>query len=155
MLFRQIYDATLAQYTYLVGCQQTREALIIDPERDIDRYLEAAASEGMRVTAVTETHIHADFLSGSRDLGEATGAIVYLSAEGDEDWKYKWPADSSARVEFLHGDSQTSMTWSWSWFMGTPSRCHTRMRRSISPSPNTGQRFGPTLTSGFPRRGDC
>jgi hydroxyacylglutathione hydrolase len=102
MLFRQIYDATLAQYTYLVGCQQTKEALIIDPERDIDRYLEAAASEGMRITAVTETHIHADFLSGSRDLGEATGAIVYLSDEGDEDWKYKWPGDSSARVEVLH-----------------------------------------------------
>ena len=96
MLFRQIFDPTLAQYAYLVGCQQTGEAIVIDPERDIDRYLEIAAAEGLRITAVTETHIHADFLSGSRDLAEAVGAEVYLCDEGDEDWKYGWTGDTSA-----------------------------------------------------------
>ena len=102
MLFRQILDPTLAQYSYLIGCQQTGEALIVDPERDIERYLSIARREKFRITAITETHIHADFLSGSRDLGEATGATVYLSDEGDADWKYGWPADSSANVQLLH-----------------------------------------------------
>ena len=102
MLFRQIFDPTLAQYSYLVGCQRTGEALIVDPERDIDRYLEAAAVEGLTITTVTETHIHADFLSGARDLGEATGATVYVSDEGDADWKYGWPADSGTDVRLVH-----------------------------------------------------
>ncbi len=90
MLFRQIFDDKLAQYAYLVGCQQTGEAIVIDPERDIDRYLEAAAKEGLRIVAVAETHIHADFLSGAREFAERFGTRVYLSDEGDEDWKYEW-----------------------------------------------------------------
>jgi hydroxyacylglutathione hydrolase len=98
MLFRQIFDPTLAQYAYLIGCQQTGEALIIDPERDVDRYVEFAAAEGLKITAVAETHIHADYLSGARDLGEATGATIYVSDEGDADWKYFWADDTSATV---------------------------------------------------------
>jgi hydroxyacylglutathione hydrolase len=85
-----IYDDKLAQAAYLIGCQRTGEALIIDPERDIDRYLEIARREGMRITAIAETHIHADFLSGARELAEKTGAKLYLSDEGTEDWKYRW-----------------------------------------------------------------
>ena len=73
MLFRQIFDPKLAQYAYLIGCQQTGEAIIIDPERDVDRYLAIAADEGLRIVAATETHIHADFLSGSREVVERTG----------------------------------------------------------------------------------
>lgn len=93
MLFRQIFDDKLAQYAYLVGCQRTGEALIIDPERDIDRYIEIAESEGLRITAVTETHIHADFLSGAREFAERLGTHLYLSDEGDDDWKYEWIKD--------------------------------------------------------------
>ena len=102
MLFRQIFDPTLAQYSYLIGCQRTKEAIIIDPERDVERYQRIAEAEGLRISAVTETHIHADFLSGARDLGEATGARVYLSNEGDADWKYGWPAASSTDVVLVH-----------------------------------------------------
>lgn len=94
MLFRQIFDPQLAQYAYLVGCQATGEALLIDPERDADRYLRIAEEEGLRLTAVTETHIHADFLSGTRELAERTDATVYLSDEGDADWKYTWPRET-------------------------------------------------------------
>ncbi len=90
MLFRQIFDPKLAQYAYLVGCQQTKEALVIDPERDVDRYIALAEQEGLRIVAVAETHIHADFLSGARELAERLGARVYLSDEGDEHWKYAW-----------------------------------------------------------------
>ena len=106
MLFRQISDPKLAQYAYLVGCQRTKEALLVDPERDVDRYLEIAQAEGLRITAITETHIHADFLSGARQLAEHTGAKLYLSDEGDADWKYQWLQDGDYDVTLLtDGDS--------------------------------------------------
>ena len=90
MLFRQIDDPKLAQYAYLIGCQRTGEAIVFDPERDIDRYVDAAAREGLRIVAVAETHIHADFLSGARELAEKVGAHVYVSAEGGPEWQSKW-----------------------------------------------------------------
>ena len=90
MLFRQIFDPKLAQYAYLIGCQSTGEALIVDPERDIDQYLEIAEEEGVEITAVAETHIHADFLSGAREFAERFDTTLYLSDEGDENWKYEW-----------------------------------------------------------------
>ncbi len=90
MLLRMFYDDKLAQASYFIGCQAVGEALVIDPERDVDKYIEFARREGMRIVAVTETHIHADYLSGSRELAEKTGARVYLSDEGDADWKYQW-----------------------------------------------------------------
>lgn len=91
MLFRQIVDDKLSQYAYLIGCQETEEALLIDPERDIDRYVELAEEEGVEIVAVTETHIHADFLSGAREFAERFDTTLYLSDEGTEDWKYEWP----------------------------------------------------------------
>ena len=90
MFFRMVYDDSLAQAAYLIGCQRTGEALLIDPERDIDRYVAIAQREKLRITAVTETHIHADLLSGVREAAEATGAKVYLSDCGPADWKYQW-----------------------------------------------------------------
>jgi hydroxyacylglutathione hydrolase len=107
MLFRQIFDDKLAQYAYLIGCQRTRDALLVDPERDVDRYLDLAASEGLRVTAVAETHIHADFLSGARELAELLPEIeVLLSAEGGPDWQSEWAKHGSYRVRFLRdGDT--------------------------------------------------
>lgn len=90
MFFRMIYDDKLAAACYLIGCQSTREAILIDPERDIDRYLSIAKTEGLNITAVTETHIHADFLSGAREIAEQTGAKVYLSDEGGSEWRYQW-----------------------------------------------------------------
>lgn len=90
MLFRQIFDPKLAQYAYLIGCQKTKEAIIIDPERDIDQYIELAEKEGLNIVAIAETHIHADFLSGGREFAERLGVKLYLSDEGDENWKYEW-----------------------------------------------------------------
>ena len=90
MFFRQVFDEKLAQYAYLIGCQATGEAIVIDPERDIDQYVKIATGEGLEIVAVTETHIHADFLSGSREFAEQHDVHVYLSDEGDADWKYEW-----------------------------------------------------------------
>ncbi|PNY81690.1 MBL fold metallo-hydrolase [Deinococcus koreensis] len=88
MYLERFYDPDLAQASYMVGCQQTGECLVVDPARDVGRYLEAATAQGLRITAVTETHIHADFLSGSRELAHATGAALRLSGEGGPDWSY-------------------------------------------------------------------
>ncbi|MGB3632533.1 MAG: rhodanese-like domain-containing protein [Rubrobacteraceae bacterium] len=88
MLFERIYDEDLAQASYFIGCQANSTAVVVDPRRDVQVYLDKAEEEDMEIVAVTETHIHADFLSGSRELAKATGATLYLSDEGDEDWKY-------------------------------------------------------------------
>ncbi|MGE0480841.1 MAG: rhodanese-like domain-containing protein [Phycisphaerae bacterium] len=87
---RMIYDDKLAQAAYLIGCQRTGDAIVIDPERDVDRYIRLAQENGLRVTAVAETHIHADFVSGARELAERCGARVYVSDEGGPDWKSEW-----------------------------------------------------------------
>lgn len=91
MLLRQIFDPQLAQYAYLVGCPRSGEALIIDPERDIDRYHALAQENGLRITAVTETHIHADFVSGAQEFAQDPSIHLYLSNEGGADWSYSWP----------------------------------------------------------------
>lgn len=101
MFFRQISDPKLAQNAYLIGCQQTSEALIIDPERDVDRYLEAAEEENLEIVAVAETHIHADFLSGARELAEQHGAKLYLSAEGGTDWQSEWAKRGDYDLQLL------------------------------------------------------
>lgn len=96
MFFRELYDQALAQASYVIGCQATGEAIVIDPLRDPAPYLDVARAEGLRITHVTETHIHADFVSGSRELRAASGARLYLSAEGGPDWQYAFAAQDGA-----------------------------------------------------------
>ena len=103
MLIRQVVDDKLAQHAFLVGCQRTGEALIVDPERDVDRYLTLAEREGLRLVAAAETHIHADFLSGSRELAaRVPGLRVYLSDEGGDGWRYEWPQRDGGPVTWMH-----------------------------------------------------
>ncbi len=90
MFFQHVYEKGLAQASYVIGCQATGEALVIDPKRDIDTYMEIARREKLKITRVTETHIHADFLSGARELAAATGAGLLLSDEGGSDWQYQY-----------------------------------------------------------------
>ncbi|HEX6372876.1 MAG TPA: MBL fold metallo-hydrolase [Longimicrobium sp.] len=96
MILKHFYDEKLAQASYLVGCAATGEALVVDPNRDVDTYVRAAEAAGLRVTHVTETHIHADFVSGARELAERTGARLHLSDEGDADWKYAYASEYNA-----------------------------------------------------------
>lgn len=95
MILKYFYDKHLAQASYLLGCAKTGEALVIDPMRDVGPYLETAAREGLRITHVTETHIHADFVSGSRELAAQTGATIYLSDTGPADWKYDYAGQAN------------------------------------------------------------
>lgn len=102
MILKRFYDEKLAHASYLVGCPGAGEACIIDANRDLDQYIQAAQAEGLRITKVTETHIHADYLSGSQELAEVTGAELLLSDEGDADWKY----DPAIKATLLkEGDS--------------------------------------------------
>lgn len=103
MLLKRFHDPKLAQTSYFVGCHSSREALVVDPNRDVDRYLQTAEEEGFRIAHVTETHIHADFVSGARELAHRTGARLYLSDAGGPDWSYQYAAD--ARATLLRGDS--------------------------------------------------
>ncbi|NGP87673.1 MBL fold metallo-hydrolase [Fodinibius halophilus] len=105
MFFKQLFDKKLAQYSYLIGCQASGDAIIVDPMRDIDQYYELAESEGLTITAATDTHIHADYVSGLREFAER-GVTVYASDEGDKDWKYEWLLDSDYNYELVtDGDS--------------------------------------------------
>jgi glyoxylase-like metal-dependent hydrolase (beta-lactamase superfamily II)/rhodanese-related sulfurtransferase len=80
MIVRRYYLKCLSHASYLVGDEASREAAIIDPQRDLDRYLEDIAREGWRLKYVIETHAHADFVSGHWDLAARTGAEVVFGA---------------------------------------------------------------------------
>src|SRR5580693_3328219 len=80
----------LAQFSYMVG--DNGEAAVIDPIRDISRYLDAAAAMGVKITHVLETHIHADYASGAKALAERTGAELAVSAhDAGERFQYTMP----------------------------------------------------------------
>lgn len=98
MYFERFFDERLAQTSYLVGCQATGDALVIDPARDVTPYLKAAARQGLAIRKVTETHIHADFLSGARELVARTGAQLLLSDAGPAEWKYDYAVAAGARL---------------------------------------------------------
>jgi hydroxyacylglutathione hydrolase len=104
VLLRTLYHDDLAQASYLIGCLTTGEAIVIDPNRDIQQYLDLASRESLRIIAVTETHIHADYVSGARELAARTGAKLYLSDVGTDDWKYAFADESNA---VLIGDGDT------------------------------------------------
>src|SRR3954469_21480074 len=98
MLLRRLYEDTLSQASYLIACDETRQAIVVDPNRDIDRYIALAKAEKLKIAFVTETHIHADYVSGARDLARATGAQLLLSGDGGKDWQYGFAAGSGARL---------------------------------------------------------
>jgi len=77
LYFRQFYLGCLAQASYMIGSRG--EAAVVDPRRDIEAYLEEAAARGLAIRHVVETHLHADFVSGHRELAAATGATIHVS----------------------------------------------------------------------------
>jgi hydroxyacylglutathione hydrolase len=101
MIVQRFFEPLLAQASYLIGCGTAGEAIVIDPHRDADMYLRAAEQDHLEITHVTETHIHADFVSGTRELAAKCGATMVLSDEGDGEWKYGFGGE--ARL-IRHGD---------------------------------------------------
>lgn len=117
MFFQHVYDKTLAQASYFIGCQKAGVAAVVDPKRDVDTYLEIAKQNNMQITHILETHIHSDFLTGSRELSALTGAKLYLSDEGGPGWEYEFDhvglKDGSSfmvgnlRIDVLHTPGHT------------------------------------------------
>ena len=108
MYFKQFFDQKLAQYAYLIGCQANGTAVVIDPMRDIDQYIDAAAKENLTIIAAADTHIHADYISGLREFAER-GVKVYASDEGDKDWKYEWLAGSDYDYQLMNDGDEFSI----------------------------------------------
>ncbi len=77
MFFKQFYLGCLAHASYLIGSEG--EAAIVDPQRDVDEYLKEAAAQGLQIKYILETHLHADFVSGHRELAARTGAEIVFS----------------------------------------------------------------------------
>ena len=78
MYFEQFYLSCLAHASYMLGSEGI--AAVVDPQRDVETYLEEAARQNLKISYVIETHLHADFVSGHRELAERTGATIYLGA---------------------------------------------------------------------------
>jgi hydroxyacylglutathione hydrolase len=81
-IFERFFDEGLAQASFFVGCDRTKQAVVIDPRRDVSVYLAAARQRGATIVAAIETHVHADFVSGASELAR-TGARVYAGPGAD------------------------------------------------------------------------
>ena len=78
MYFEQFYLGCLAHASYMLGSEG--EAVVVDPQRDVEIYLQAAAERGLKIRHIFETHLHADFVSGHKELAKRTGAAIYIGA---------------------------------------------------------------------------
>lgn len=99
MIFKQFYLNCLAHASYLIGDEETRAAVVIDPQRDIERYLEFAAEQKLQIKHVILTHLHADFIAGHLELRDRVGATIYLGARAQAEYRFTPLGDGSV-LEF-------------------------------------------------------
>jgi glyoxylase-like metal-dependent hydrolase (beta-lactamase superfamily II)/rhodanese-related sulfurtransferase len=99
VIFKQFYLNCLAHASYLIGDEQTCTAAVIDPQRDVERYLEFAADHGLQIKHVILTHLHADFVAGHLELRNRVGATIYLGAKAQAEYRFTPLADGST-IEF-------------------------------------------------------
>ncbi len=91
-------DSGLGNSAYLIGSHDTKRAVLIDPLRDVDRYVAAASERGLTLTHVLDTHLHADFISGNRELAAQTGALIGASATAGLGFEHA-PLDDSSVID--------------------------------------------------------
>src|SRR5690348_14282335 len=99
MILKQFYLNCLAHASYLIGDEAAGTAAVVDPQRDIDRYLEFAAQHNLKIKHVILTHLHADFVAGHLELRDRAGATIYLGAKAKAEYRFTPLADSDV-VEF-------------------------------------------------------
>src|ERR1700719_4992771 len=99
MILEADYLACLAHASYLIADEASGEAAVIDPQRDIDCYLESAASLGCRIGHVFLTHFHADFVAGHLELRDREGARIHLGARARAEYEFT-PLADGASIEF-------------------------------------------------------
>ncbi|SFQ41836.1 MBL fold metallo-hydrolase [Salibacterium halotolerans] len=118
MYLKYFYDNELAQASYMVGCQKTGEAVVIDPSRHVQEYLNVAEEQGFTITGGLETHIHADFVSGTVELAARTGAVIYHSVEGAENGGYA--LSSSLNIKGVRDQDRIQIGNVWIDVLHTP-----------------------------------
>ncbi len=89
MYLQQFFIDGIGCLSYLVGCESYGVAAVIDPDRDVQKYIDTAAERGLKITHIIETHLHADHVSGNTDLAERTGADIYVHEAADADFEVK------------------------------------------------------------------
>jgi glyoxylase-like metal-dependent hydrolase (beta-lactamase superfamily II) len=99
MILKQFYLNCLAHASYLIGDEETHIAAVVDPQRDIGRYLGFAAEQGLEIKHVFLTHLHADFVAGHLELRDRAGATIYLGARARAEYRFT-PLADGAMVEF-------------------------------------------------------
>jgi glyoxylase-like metal-dependent hydrolase (beta-lactamase superfamily II)/rhodanese-related sulfurtransferase len=99
VIFKQFYLNCLAHASYLIGDETTGTAAVVDPQRDIERYLEFAAEHGLQINHVILTHLHADFVAGHLELRDRVGATIYLGAKAQAEYRFTPLGDGSV-IEF-------------------------------------------------------
>jgi hydroxyacylglutathione hydrolase len=137
MFFHQRFIPGLAIASYMIGDERTKEVAVIDPTRDVDEYLRIARDEGLRITHVFETHVHADFVSGSAELKArlaegGTAPTVHASGMGGKEWTPPYAdhvvrdgdevAIGSVRLKAVHTPGHTPEHVMWVVFDDTRSR---------------------------------
>jgi glyoxylase-like metal-dependent hydrolase (beta-lactamase superfamily II)/rhodanese-related sulfurtransferase len=113
MYFNQIAVSGLGCLSYAIGCPRAKAMAVIDPKRDVQDYLEIAREEGMQITHIINTHVHADHVSGDQELRLATGADIYIHESAPVEYKHKALKEGdvfelgAAKIEILHTPGHT------------------------------------------------
>ncbi len=119
MIIERFVTPELAQVAYAVGDETAGEVAVIDPRRDVGEYVDWASRRELKIVAVLETHVHADFVSGALELATATGAPVFTSRLGNQEFDHQaiddgWTFDvGSVRLTALHTPGHTPEHLSW------------------------------------------
>lgn len=113
MYSQQFFVDGLGCASYIVGCEAKGVAAIIDPDRDVRKYLDAAASRGLTITHIIETHLHADHVSGNSDLAARTGAKIYVHEASGAEFPHQAVRDGDVlelgnlRLKVMHTPGHT------------------------------------------------
>lgn len=113
MYFNQISVDGMGFLSYVIGCPRTKAMAVVDPKRDVQDYLTIAREEGMQITHVFNTHVHADHVSGDQELKLATGADIYIHDSAPVKYKHKDIKEGdifeigAAKIEVLHTPGHT------------------------------------------------
>jgi hydroxyacylglutathione hydrolase len=113
MYFNQIAVPGLGCLSYVIGCPRAKAMAVVDPKRDVQDYLTIAREEGMQITHVINTHVHADHVSGDQELRLATGADIYIHESAPVEYTHKDLKEGdvfeigAAKIEVLHTPGHT------------------------------------------------
>ncbi|MEO8391444.1 MAG: MBL fold metallo-hydrolase [Chloroflexota bacterium] len=113
MYVQQFFIDGLGCASYLVGCERAGVAAVIDPDRDVQKYLDAAQARHLQITHIIETHLHADHVSGNSDLAEQTGADIYLHENAKAEFQHQLLVDGevitlgNVRLQVAHTPGHT------------------------------------------------